>query len=64
TRLFADAERSDIRNEADGAADKASAAGIQGTPTLLVQIGTMQPYAISLGSAEEMRAALDDAISG
>jgi protein-disulfide isomerase len=64
TRLFADAERSDIRNEADGAADKASAAGIQGTPTLLVQIGTMQPYAISVGSAEEMRAALDDAISG
>jgi protein-disulfide isomerase len=64
TRLFADAERSDIRNEAEGAADKASAAGIPGTPTLLVQIGTMQPYSISVGSVQEMRVALDDAISG
>jgi protein-disulfide isomerase len=64
TRLFADAERNDLRDEADSAADKASDAGIPGTPTFLVQIGSRRPYEISVGSADEMRAALDDALSG
>jgi protein-disulfide isomerase len=62
-RLFSDAERSDIREAADNAADEASAAGIQGTPTFLIQIVSAPAYLIQVGSAQDMRAALDDAIS-
>ena len=64
TRLFADAQRSDIRTTAEGAADAASEAGIQGTPSFLIQTGNAPPYLIEVGSAQEMRAALDDALSG
>jgi len=63
-RLFIDAEQSDIRAAADGAADAASSAGIRGTPTFLIQIGDKQPYLIQVGSAQDMRAALDDALAG
>src|SRR5262245_31871216 len=62
-RLFTDAERADIAGAASSAAGRASAAGIPGTPTLLVKIGDSQPYLIQVSSVEEMRAALDDALS-
>jgi protein-disulfide isomerase len=64
SRLFTDAERSDIRTEADGAADAASEADIPGTPSFVIQTGDAPPYLIEAGSAQEMRAALDDALSG
>jgi protein-disulfide isomerase len=64
TRLFADADRSDITTAAEGAADAASEAGIQGTPSFLIQSRDVPPYLIQVGSAQEMRAALDDALSG
>ena len=63
-RLITDSNRPDIVAEASSAAAKASAAGIQGTPTLLVKIGDSAPYLIHVTSADDMRAALDDALTG
>jgi protein-disulfide isomerase len=63
-RLFSDAERADIVAEAEGADAAAQAAGITGTPTLLVAIGDEDPYLIQIRTADEMRAALDDALRG
>ena len=63
-KLFADANSPAIRQQADGAAQAASEAGIQGTPTFLVAIGEEQPYLVTFGSLDQMRAALDDALSG
>lgn len=63
-RLFADAERPAIVQQASGAAAKASAAGIQGTPTFLVKIGNSAPYLIQVASVDQMRATLDDALAG
>ena len=63
-RLVTDAEQPDIVDEAASAASKASAAGIQGTPTFLVKIGDATPYLIQVASVDQMRAALDDALSG
>jgi protein-disulfide isomerase len=62
-KLFADASRPAIQQEADGAAEAASNAGIAGTPTFLLEIGDQQPYKVSFGSLDQMRAALDDALS-
>jgi protein-disulfide isomerase len=62
-RLVTDAEQPDIVDEASSAASKASAAGIQGTPTFLVKIGDGTPYLIQVASVDQMRAALDDALS-
>jgi len=63
-RLFSDAQRADIVKAASGAAAEASASGIRGTPTFLVKIGDQAPYFVQFGSIDEMRAALDDALSG
>jgi protein-disulfide isomerase len=63
-RLLSDAERPALVDEASSAASRASAAGIQGTPTFLVKIGDSAPYLIQVASVAEMRAALDDALSG
>ena len=63
-KLFADAERDDIRQEAESAESTATAAGIPGTPTFLIAIGDGQPYLVQIGSIDQMRAALDDALSG
>jgi len=63
-RLITDSNRPDIVAEASGAAAQASAAGIQGTPTLLVKIGDSTPYLIQVASADDMRAAVDDALTG
>jgi protein-disulfide isomerase len=63
-KLFADAGSADVVQEADGAEAKAQAAGIQGTPTLLVKIGGQDPYMIQVATVEQLRAALDDALTG
>lgn len=48
--LFADAGRPAIRQEADGATEAASNAGIAGTPTFLLKIGDQQPYMVTFGA--------------
>ena len=63
-RLFSDSQRPDIVKAASGAAAEASASGIRGTPTFLVRIGNQAPYFVQFGSIDEMRATLDDALSG
>jgi protein-disulfide isomerase len=63
-QLFTDAARDDIRQEAESAGPTASAAGIHGTPTFLIAIGDQQPYLVQFGSLDQMRAALDDALTG
>jgi protein-disulfide isomerase len=63
-RLLSDAQEPGIVEQASSAAAKASAAGIQGTPTFLVKIGDSRPYLIQVASVDDMRAALDDALTG
>ena len=63
-KLFADAGSAKITQEAEGANEKAQAAGIQGTPTLLVKIGDQAPYMLQIATVEQLRAALDDALAG
>ena len=63
-QLFADAERDDIVAEADGAEAKGEAAGITGTPTLMIQIGDQAPYLIQVATVDQLRDALDDALTG
>jgi protein-disulfide isomerase len=63
-KLFADANTAGIVQEADSAGAAAQAAGIQGTPTLLIKIDDQAPYAITVADAAQMRAALDDALAG
>ncbi|HEU5206798.1 MAG TPA: thioredoxin domain-containing protein [Gaiellaceae bacterium] len=62
-QLFADASLPAIEQEAAGAGAAASSAGITGTPTFLIGIGDQQPYLVSFGALDQMRAALDDALS-
>lgn len=63
-QLFADAERDDIVAEAEGAEAKGEAAGIVGTPTLMLQIGNQSPYLIQVATVEQLRDALDGALTG
>jgi protein-disulfide isomerase len=63
-KLFTDAERADIRQQAESAEAAATAAGIGGTPSFLIVVGNEQPYAVQFSSVDQMRAALDDALSG
>jgi protein-disulfide isomerase len=63
-KLFADASSPAIVQEADGAGAAAQAAGIKGTPTLLVEAADRAPYVIQVADAAQMRAALNDAIAG
>jgi protein-disulfide isomerase len=63
-KLFADAEREDIAAEAAGAEAAGEAAGIMGTPTLLIAIGDEEPYLISVANVDQLREALDDALTG
>lgn len=62
-QLFVDAEREDIVAEAAGAEAVAQAAGITGTPTLQIAIGDAEPYVIQFADVDQLRAALDDALS-
>jgi len=61
-KLFADAKRDDIVAEAEGAEAAGQAAGIQGTPTLIIRSGDEEPYVIQIGTVDQLRAALDDAL--
>jgi protein-disulfide isomerase len=63
-QLFADAERSDIVEEAEGATAAGQAAGLQGTPTLLIRVGAAEPYQIQIATVDQLREALDDALDG
>jgi protein-disulfide isomerase len=63
-QLFVDAEREDIVAEAEGAKAAGQAAGIPGTPTLLIRVGDQEPYAIQVATVDQLRAALDDALGG
>lgn len=63
-RLFTDAERDDIVEEAEGAEAAAQTAGIQGTPTLQISVGGGEPYLVQIATVDQLRAALDDALSG
>ena len=63
-QLFANADSEEIRREAENAPAEAQAAGIQGTPTLLLRIGEQEPYVISFASIDQLQAALDDALDG
>jgi protein-disulfide isomerase len=62
--LFVDAERDDIVAEAQGAEAAGQAAGIPGTPTLLIRSGDQDPYVIQIATVDQLRAALDDALAG
>jgi protein-disulfide isomerase len=62
-QLHSNAQRPDIVGQASRAAAKASA-GIQGTPSFLVKRGDSTPYLIEVASVDDMRAALDHALSG
>lgn len=61
-QLFVDADRSDIVAEAEGAQAAGQAAGILGTPTLMIRSGDADPYVIHVANVDELRAALDDAL--
>ena len=63
-KLFADAQSDEITQEADAAGGEAEAAGITGTPSLFVKVGDTEPYYIQIATADQMRAALDDALQG
>jgi protein-disulfide isomerase len=64
-KLFADAESTTIRQQADSARGEAEAAGIPGTPTFFVKIGDDEPYFVEAGfDVAQMRAILDDALEG
>lgn len=63
-QLFTDAERRDIKQEAESAGAQAHADGIAGTPTFLVKIGDQTPYFIQVATVDQVRAALDDALTG
>lgn len=63
-QLFTDASLAAIQQEAAGASPAASSAGITGTPTFLIGIGDEEPYLVTFGSLDQMRASLDDALSG
>jgi protein-disulfide isomerase len=63
-RLFTDAASESITQEAEGAEAQAQSAGIEGTPTLLLEIGDERPYVVQFATVEQLRAALDDALAG
>lgn len=62
-QLFTDAQREDIVAEAAGAEAAGQAAGIPGTPTFEIRIGETEPYGVQFSSLDQLRAALDDALS-
>jgi protein-disulfide isomerase len=62
--LFARAQSDELGQAAQQSAAAAQSAGIQGTPTLLVQIGNGTPYEIQVATPDQIRQALDDALTG
>lgn len=62
-QLLVDAEREDIVAEAEGAEAAGQEAGIPGTPTLEIRIGDTAPYGIRAATVDQLREALDDALT-
>jgi protein-disulfide isomerase len=62
--LFARAQSDELGQAAQQSATDAQNAGVRQTPTLLVQIGKATPYEIQVATADQVRAALDDALKG
>jgi protein-disulfide isomerase len=65
-RLFVDAEGDEVKAQIAEAQQRASEAGVGGTPWFYIQIGDDEPYEIqpSSLSPEAFRDALDDALAG
>ena len=63
-KLVSDAGSAAITEEADAAKGEAEAAGVPGTPSLLIKIGDAEPYFIQVATAAQVGAALDDALQG
>jgi protein-disulfide isomerase len=63
-QLFADASRDDVAKAAEQALENGNAIGLPGTPSLFIRIGDQDPYFIQVASADELKAALDDALEG
>jgi len=62
-RLFADAASGEIAQAVEEEVRQAEAAGVPGTPTFFISVGDDEPYALQSGlTAEQLRAALDDAL--
>jgi protein-disulfide isomerase len=63
-KLFARAQSQELGDAAQRAGAEAQNAGVRGTPTLVVAIGNQTPYEISVGTPDQVRQALDDALNG
>ncbi len=62
-RLFVDAESDEIAQAVEDGVAQAEAAGVPGTPTFFIQVGSDEPYVLESGlTAAQFRAALDDAL--
>jgi protein-disulfide isomerase len=62
-RLFVDAESDEIARAVEDGVAQAEAAGVAGTPTFFIQVGSDEPYALESGlTAAQLRAALEDAL--
>jgi protein-disulfide isomerase len=63
-RLFADKDGAEVTELLAEDARNAQADQVQATPTLFIQIGDAAPYQIQVGDADQLSAALDDALQG
>ena len=63
-KLFADKDGAEVTELLAEDARNAQADQVQATPTLFVQIGDAAPYQIQVGDADQLSAALDDALQG
>ena len=61
--LFRRARSEELGRAAEQSIADGQRIGISGTPTLLVKIGKSTPYQISVSTPDQMRQALDDALS-
>ena len=62
-KLFADATSAAVTEEVAAAPGEAQAVGVSRTPSLFVMIGDAEPYLIQVATADDLRAALDDALA-
>jgi protein-disulfide isomerase len=62
-QMFEDADSAQVTGMIQDDAEQAEAAGVGGTPSLYVQIGDDEPYALEAGvGVDQVAAALDDAL--
>jgi protein-disulfide isomerase len=62
-KLFQRAQSDELGRAAQQAAVDAQNIGISGTPTLFIKIGNGTPYQIQVSTPDQMRQALDDALT-